>query len=443
MRSGMLAIILTFGSIDALIPLVIIIILIAAAAGLTRGFNVLKFFGIETLAGIGAASAAKGSLIRKTAYGRGAGEALVGKGGKMTSQLFSPAAMGKAKLANRAARSAAFKNEIKNLSMAGVAAPASVAFKAPEAEASRAKKLGRGAVHTVKFALKAAFPSAGVAYLGAKGAYGGAKKIAQRNANKNVNVGKNVDTSNIESPFSKEMSQLRAKTSKGVEDLKKQLSEKRKSIGALQDRLDDKRNPLDAKERSALIDQRRGLLKEVNGLKVQISQHAVSSKRLSLLEKHSQDLQASRTKFVAGGDVKTFQKEFNKIWDATHTGGISNRYAAYSLAAATPGIVASARNPEKIASKMQALEERLQAKHITSSLEETEKPPKAERKGGVKHRATEAAGLATTGVFTAPMRAAEYAARKAEAKAGVKKKLKEAMERSEAKRHAKDEAKGK
>ncbi|MDE1860427.1 MAG: hypothetical protein KGH72_01790 [Candidatus Micrarchaeota archaeon] len=56
---------LSLGSIDALIPLFIILILIAAAAGATRGFSVFNLFGIGTLLGIG--TGAKGSITGKTA----------------------------------------------------------------------------------------------------------------------------------------------------------------------------------------------------------------------------------------------------------------------------------------------------------------------------------------------------------------------------------------
>ncbi len=59
-------VILSFGYVNALIPLLIIIILIAAAAGLTRGWDALKLFGIEALMGVGAAG--KGSLRGKSAY---------------------------------------------------------------------------------------------------------------------------------------------------------------------------------------------------------------------------------------------------------------------------------------------------------------------------------------------------------------------------------------
>ena len=57
--------ILSLGDVDALIPIIIILILIAAAGGLTRNFDIFSLFGLGTLAGIGLGS--KGSMAsRKT-----------------------------------------------------------------------------------------------------------------------------------------------------------------------------------------------------------------------------------------------------------------------------------------------------------------------------------------------------------------------------------------
>lgn len=46
-------VILALGAVNALIPLLIVLVLIAAAAGLTRGFSIFNLFGIGTLLGIG------------------------------------------------------------------------------------------------------------------------------------------------------------------------------------------------------------------------------------------------------------------------------------------------------------------------------------------------------------------------------------------------------
>ena len=58
---------LSVGAVDALIPLMIIVILIVAAAGATRGYSIFNVFGIATLAGIGAG---RGSIQGKSALGR-------------------------------------------------------------------------------------------------------------------------------------------------------------------------------------------------------------------------------------------------------------------------------------------------------------------------------------------------------------------------------------
>ena len=63
---GLLPVLLTFGAIDALVPLLIIIILIAAAATLNRGWNALNIFGIGTLAGVAATAGTKGSFRGKS-----------------------------------------------------------------------------------------------------------------------------------------------------------------------------------------------------------------------------------------------------------------------------------------------------------------------------------------------------------------------------------------
>jgi len=71
---GLMHIILSLGDVDALIPIIIILILIAAAGGLTRGFDIFSLFGLGTLAGIGLGS--KGSMAsRKTgAYDKNTNE---------------------------------------------------------------------------------------------------------------------------------------------------------------------------------------------------------------------------------------------------------------------------------------------------------------------------------------------------------------------------------
>lgn len=68
----LVTIILSFGSINALIPIMIIIILIAAAAGLTRGYSILGTFGVASALGIAGSiggSARKGSVLGRKPSG--------------------------------------------------------------------------------------------------------------------------------------------------------------------------------------------------------------------------------------------------------------------------------------------------------------------------------------------------------------------------------------
>ncbi|MGC9204801.1 MAG: hypothetical protein ACP5FN_00765 [Candidatus Micrarchaeia archaeon] len=60
----MIYIMLSLGALNAFIPLIIILILVAAAAGLMRGYNIFSIFGISALLGM---SQAKGSFAGKNA----------------------------------------------------------------------------------------------------------------------------------------------------------------------------------------------------------------------------------------------------------------------------------------------------------------------------------------------------------------------------------------
>lgn len=62
----LLPIILTFGAINTLVPLMVIIILIAAGAGLMRGYDIFAVLGISTLAGLGNRMGSKGNLKKSS-----------------------------------------------------------------------------------------------------------------------------------------------------------------------------------------------------------------------------------------------------------------------------------------------------------------------------------------------------------------------------------------
>ncbi|MFP3289524.1 MAG: hypothetical protein RXO35_03825 [Candidatus Micrarchaeota archaeon] len=96
----MIAIILSLGAINALIPLIIILILIVAAAGLMRGYNIFALFGISALlGGAGKATLAGKNVATKTA---GVREGLVTR--KKAQALFGISA-----LANLAGKNVATK----------------------------------------------------------------------------------------------------------------------------------------------------------------------------------------------------------------------------------------------------------------------------------------------------------------------------------------------
>ncbi|MEM3781900.1 MAG: hypothetical protein QXT43_03000, partial [Candidatus Micrarchaeaceae archaeon] len=73
------SVMLSFGAVNALIPIMIIIILIAAAAGLMRGYDLFAIFGIGTLVGAGAMTK-KGSILGRSPYGGTAKAMGLGKG---------------------------------------------------------------------------------------------------------------------------------------------------------------------------------------------------------------------------------------------------------------------------------------------------------------------------------------------------------------------------
>ena len=120
-----IGIVLSLGAINAMIPVLTILILLVAAAGLNRGYSLFNFFGLSTLAGINPGG--KASIAGKTGFGfPGAG--FVGGGRELP-----------ARFANRAAQR--IKTRIKSTFGKRVAATAIMraAGESPETS-SRAKK---------------------------------------------------------------------------------------------------------------------------------------------------------------------------------------------------------------------------------------------------------------------------------------------------------------
>lgn len=67
---GILGAVMTLGAINALIPIVLIIILIAAAAGAMRNYDIFTVFGFATLLGVGGGGR-KGTMTGKSGFSKG------------------------------------------------------------------------------------------------------------------------------------------------------------------------------------------------------------------------------------------------------------------------------------------------------------------------------------------------------------------------------------
>ena len=75
-------VVLSFGGVYAFVPIVIIVILIAAAAGLSRGASIFSAFGIGAIIGLGGSfgGGGRGKALHKQGYGGGAGQRNAAKG---------------------------------------------------------------------------------------------------------------------------------------------------------------------------------------------------------------------------------------------------------------------------------------------------------------------------------------------------------------------------
>ena len=75
-------VVLSFGGVYAFVPIVIIVILIAAAAGLSRGTSIFSAFGIGAIIGLGGSfgSGGRGKALHKQGYGGRAAQRNLAKG---------------------------------------------------------------------------------------------------------------------------------------------------------------------------------------------------------------------------------------------------------------------------------------------------------------------------------------------------------------------------
>jgi hypothetical protein len=72
-------VLMSLGAIYAFIPIFVIVALVGAAAGLTRGSDILTFFGIEAVGRIGAAPRSGIGRLRTSGYDRGDAEGDIGR----------------------------------------------------------------------------------------------------------------------------------------------------------------------------------------------------------------------------------------------------------------------------------------------------------------------------------------------------------------------------
>jgi len=114
---------LSIGAINALIPVIVILILIAAAAGLTRGAEIFRLFGVSTLLGI---RTGRGTLSGKSPFKAKARVAGGGGAGALGKLAVQGAKAGNLKLTNQKLASAAYaqggKAIINDLKAGGIGA---------------------------------------------------------------------------------------------------------------------------------------------------------------------------------------------------------------------------------------------------------------------------------------------------------------------------------
>ena len=120
----MIAIILSVGAINALVPVIVIVVLIGAAAGATRGWKIFELFGISSLMGVGGG-------------GRGT---LSGKGGTKSPSI-GASVKGVTKMAKEATVGSGFlTHDGKKLNKEAKGLVGAVAGHAKEAQARRGEE---------------------------------------------------------------------------------------------------------------------------------------------------------------------------------------------------------------------------------------------------------------------------------------------------------------
>jgi len=403
----MSSIVLSFGAIDALIPLLVILVLIAAAGGLTRGFDIMKLFGIEVMTGIGAGAAAKGSLLRKSAFSKKAGQTF---GGKPTEKIFSTkegSEVGKGPYKQdqlmQQGRQAA-KEDLAQLTNAMPAPPPGIrqqiSNSAPASQLrgagskiqnavinagvkvhysanrqSKARgviKQGGGMVWKgVKMATPAIPGYKG--YVAGKGLYNYAKAHGSAvkpgmtaNTNVNLNNLKNADGTPYKTKMEIELKNLENEQKLKISDLKKELKDQ------TNDALSKYKN-LDKKQQKALG-------KELERMQDRTGRRAIVDARQGLLKNNVARIQELRKQFVSGSiDAKQFENGFMKIWKDSYSPGPNRAVLAGALVA---GTVSALRNRNSGGGFRQNLEKNLAEHYKKVEITDFRKSPE-EKNGGL------------------------------------------------------------
>lgn len=148
----LVGVLLSLGAINAMIPILIILILLVASAGLNRGYSLFNFFGISTLAGINPGG--KASVAGKTGFNFAA--YIIGPPVGGTLKLGSRAVAGAKKLMGRALMSRtgsrSIMSDIKKAGKATNASQTGLATKWPRATKPQGTKAQQRVRNVWKYA---------------------------------------------------------------------------------------------------------------------------------------------------------------------------------------------------------------------------------------------------------------------------------------------------
>ncbi len=439
----MLQLVFTFGAIDAIVPVLIIIVLIAAAAGLARGFDMLKLLGIETLAGgyLGSATGGRGSLARKTAIEKP--QKLGGFKAAGGAILLAGALKGASKEKSKSAgeRKDALAGELADMAK-GKGAKGAL----PDEITRLSEKGSEGAVHrwAVRIGRTAGLAIGGpAAVLG----YTAAKRMGS-------NVKPDANKKSATTRMDEELKNIRKE--KGVTDIKGNPLTEEEAVLAMKNELDSKRRQF--READGVEDQtlpngdtlkgEKTLKKEIEALESKINRRAIMNAREKHLVSQMDNLASLRAQYDKDKDLGKFKKGFNGVWKETYGSGPNTFKTTYDLIRSGPttlaagvGYVASGFNKERgeeYQRKKGKLEERIadRYKRLEINFEKPkEKGPEVTKLPESRGRGKKAATTAAAGFIVGPGGSAylgsKYIADKVDKKLGASKRLKRVIKDAE------------